>query len=91
MRQRGQAGRTALIGFDDFPLADIVDPPLTVIRQNVAQIGVEVTRLLFARIDGGHGPSRRVVLPTPLIERGSGEIRSGDGDPNDARRQSRPA
>ena len=28
--------RVALVGFDDFPLADIVDPPLTVIRQNVA-------------------------------------------------------
>ena len=39
LRQRGASRRIALIGFDDFPLADIVDPPLTVIRQNVAAIG----------------------------------------------------
>jgi LacI family transcriptional regulator len=74
LRQRGLAGRTALVGFDDFPLADIVDPPLTVIRQNVAQIGVEVTRLLFARIDGDHSASQHIVLTPELVPRGSGEL-----------------
>lgn len=75
LRQRGLAGSIALVGFDDFPLADIVDPPLTVIRQNVAQIGIEVTRLLFARIDGDHSASQHIVLSPELVPRGSGEIR----------------
>jgi LacI family transcriptional regulator len=30
--------------------------------------------LLFSQLDGHEGPSRHVVLPTPLIERGSGEL-----------------
>ena len=48
LHRRGLAGRVALVGFDDFPLADILDPPLTVIRQNVGAIGLQVTRRLFA-------------------------------------------
>ncbi len=30
---------------------------------------------LFARLDGDAGPSRREVVPTRLIVRGSGELR----------------
>ena len=30
---------------------------------------------LFARIDGYDGPTRNIVVPTRLIERGSGELR----------------
>ncbi len=75
LRQRGLTGRVALVGFDDFPLADLVEPPLTVIRQNVVRIGAEVTRLLFARIDGDRSVPQHVVLTPELIIRGSGEIR----------------
>jgi LacI family transcriptional regulator len=72
---RGIAGRVALVGFDDFPMADIVDPPLTVIRQNVRAIGAEVARRLFARIDGDTSAPHHVVLAPELVARGSGEIR----------------
>jgi LacI family transcriptional regulator len=65
----------ALVGFDDVPLADIVDPPLTVIRQNVGAIGIEVAQRLFARIDGDTSAPRHVVLEPELVARGSGEIR----------------
>lgn len=71
---RGLARRIALVGFDDFPLADIVEPPLTVIRQNVAAIGAEVAARLFARIDGDTSAPRHVVLEPELVPRGSGEI-----------------
>src|SRR4051794_29672235 len=74
LRQRGLTGRVALVGFDDFPLADLVDPPLTVIRQNVAAIGAEVTRLLFARIDGDRSVPQHVVLIPELVVRGPGEL-----------------
>jgi hypothetical protein len=30
--------------------------------------------MLFARLDGDDGPSRRLELATTLIERGSGEV-----------------
>jgi LacI family transcriptional regulator len=64
----------AIIGFDDFELADLLDPPVTVVAQDVAELGRTAAELLFARIDGDTSPTRRVVVPTRLIERGSGEI-----------------
>ena len=32
--------------------------------------------LVFRRLDGERGPSVEVIVPTALIERGSGEIRA---------------
>jgi LacI family transcriptional regulator len=75
LRQRGFEREVAVVGFDDFPMADMVDPPVTVIRQDLGQIGAETTRLLFARIDGADGPPERIVLMPELVPRGSGEIR----------------
>lgn len=75
LHQRGVAGQVALVGFDDFPLADIVDPPLTVVKQNVAMIGFEVAKRLFGRIDGDTSAPQHVVLAPELVVRGSGEIR----------------
>jgi LacI family transcriptional regulator len=64
----------ALVGFDDITLADVVDPALTVVSQDPAALGRAAAELLFARLDGDDGPSRRVVLPTTLVARGSGEL-----------------
>ena len=76
-RALSQAGRghdLALIGFDDFDTADLLDPPLTVVAQDPEEMGREAVRLLFARLDGDGAPARTLVLPTQLIQRGSGEI-----------------
>lgn len=72
---RNCAHTTALIGFDDFPLADLLDPPLTVVHQDADAIGAEAARILFARLDGDTSAPRRVELATTLVPRGSGEIR----------------
>jgi LacI family transcriptional regulator len=74
LRERGLQRRVALVGFDDFPLADLLDPPLTVIRQDVPRIGRAVGEVLFTRIDGDTSPPRHLVLPPSLVVRGSGEI-----------------
>jgi LacI family transcriptional regulator len=74
LRVLGLSHQVAVIGFDDFPLADLLDPPLSVIRQNVHDIGVEVARILFGRIDGDPSPPHHVVVEHTLVERGSGEI-----------------
>ncbi|WP_392543993.1 LacI family DNA-binding transcriptional regulator [Oryzobacter telluris] len=74
LAERGLRREVALVGFDDFPLADLLDPPLTVIRQDVARIGKTVADLLFARIDGNDAPPRHVVIEPSLVVRGSGEI-----------------
>lgn len=62
----------ALIGFDDFEVATMVRPQLTVVRQPVEELGRGATELLFARIDGSpQAGVQRVVLPTELVIRES--------------------
>lgn len=75
LRALGLSHRVAVVGFDDFPLADLLSPSLTVIRQNLPRIGAEVGRLLFARIGGSAAAPRHVVIEPTLVARGSGEIR----------------
>ncbi|MBK3567127.1 LacI family DNA-binding transcriptional regulator, partial [Streptomyces sp. MBT62] len=64
----------AFIAFDDFALAAQLTPPVTVIAQDPVALATSAAHLLFARIHGDASPSRRVVMPTELIPRGSGEI-----------------
>jgi LacI family transcriptional regulator len=65
--------RPALVGFDDFELADLLDPPVTVIAHDVSALGHAAAELLFARVQGDQSPPRKVVLPVHLVARGSGE------------------
>jgi LacI family transcriptional regulator len=64
----------AIVAFDDFELADVLDPGITVVAQDSASIGRNAADLLFRRIDGGGGAPVEVRLRTRLIERGSGEV-----------------
>jgi LacI family transcriptional regulator len=66
--------RVAVVGFDDLELADMLAVPLTVIRHEPAEMGRRAAELLFARIGGDDRPPQRVVLPTELVPRGSGEV-----------------
>jgi LacI family transcriptional regulator len=67
----------ALIGFDDFELAPLLDTPLTAVRQPALELGRSAARMLFDMIrhsgDSATGskPDRRIVLPTQLILRAS--------------------
>lgn len=74
LRARGVQHRVAMVGFDDFVLADLLDPPITVAAQDSYDIGRRAAEQLFARLDGDTSPPRRQVVPTRLIMRGSGEI-----------------
>lgn len=74
LRALGLAGTVALVGFDDFPLADMLSPGITVVAQDVVGLGKLSAELLFRRLDGDYSPFSTHVLPTRLIARGSGEI-----------------
>lgn len=63
----------AMVGFDDFELADLLR--VTVVAQDPVELGRQAAELLFMRIDGDPAPSRRIVIPTLLVTRGSGELR----------------
>ena len=63
---------TALIGFDDFRLASMLTPRLTVVRQPAPELGQRAARLLFERIDSTEKYLNfTTVLPTELIVRQS--------------------
>ncbi len=66
--------RVALIGFDDVPLADLVEPAISVVAQDPQRIGQAAAELLFRRLDGDTSPTVHHVTPVKLIARGSGEI-----------------
>ncbi len=74
--QSRNAESLALVGFDDFELADVVQPGVTVITQDPLTMGRIAAELLFARLDGDTAPAQTVTLRTSLITRGSGEIRA---------------
>jgi LacI family transcriptional regulator len=78
LRSRGLEHVVALVGFDDFELADLLQPAVTVIAQDPGLMGRLAAEQIFERLDGGRFPPRRTVVPTRLIERGSGEIRPPD-------------
>ena len=61
----------AMLSFDDFDLADLLTPSLSVVLQPAEELGREAATLLFERLNGRTGPSRSVVLPTTLLVRDS--------------------
>lgn len=66
--------RIALVGFDDFPLADLLDPAVTVVEHDVFRMGKIAAERLFARINGEDSPPQALMLTTALVPRGSGEV-----------------
>ncbi|MEV6925320.1 LacI family DNA-binding transcriptional regulator [Dactylosporangium sp. NPDC051485] len=68
------ASRLAIVAFDDVPLADLLQPALTVIAQDTARIGHTAVELLRARIADPSRPVQTVIVPVSLTVRGSGEV-----------------
>jgi LacI family transcriptional regulator len=74
--QLRRAGRrdVAIVSFDDFPMADTLDPAVTVLVQDPVLMGRRAFELLHDRIHGNKTEPRTVIVPTTFVERGSGEI-----------------
>jgi LacI family transcriptional regulator len=68
---RDVAQPPALVGFDDFDLADVVGA--TVVAHDMTAMGREAARLAHERISGHVGPARTIIIPTSIVARGSGE------------------
>jgi LacI family transcriptional regulator len=66
--------RLALVGFDDFELADLLTPPVTVVRTYPERLAAVAVERAFARLEGDQQPPQRRIVPTELVVRGSGEI-----------------
>lgn len=61
----------AVVGFDDIAWAELVSPPLTTVRQPLAELGAEAFRLLLDRLEAPDAPPRSSVLPVELVVRAS--------------------
>lgn len=73
LRRRGRACPTdiSLVGHNDMPLVDQIDPPLTTVRIGPRAMGAEAARLLIGIMSGEDRAIRRIVLEPALVVRGS--------------------
>ncbi|KMS84641.1 LacI family DNA-binding transcriptional regulator [Streptomyces flaveolus] len=63
----------AVVAFDDVPLAEALEPALTVVAQDPEEIGRMAATTALARLDGDRTRARTLTVPTRLIVRGSAE------------------
>ena len=61
----------SIIGFDDIPAAEWIEPGLTTIRQPVVQMAETAMRALLRHLDGDEELPQRIELGTELVIRGS--------------------
>lgn len=75
LRERGLAcpGDVSVTGFNDMPLVDRLNPPLTTVRIQHYQIGVQAARMLLGQFAGSGeaATGMRLVLAPELKVRGS--------------------
>ncbi len=74
LRDAGAQHRVALVGFDDFAMANLLDPAVTVVAQDPRAIGRLAATLVNERLSSSSAPVSVHVVPSVLIPRGSGEI-----------------
>ncbi len=62
----------SIVGYDDLPVADYVDPALTTVHQPMHEVGAVAARLLLDQITGGVAPAPGSrLLPAVLVVRQS--------------------
>jgi LacI family transcriptional regulator len=67
-------GQVAVVGFDDIPVAQYLNPPLTSVRVGIADLGERAVTLLLHALAERAPPTKRTrheVLATTLVIRGS--------------------
>lgn len=61
----------SIVGFDDVPMGELLDPPLTVVRQPTYQMGARAAQLLMRRIQEPGAPIQETMLSASLVVRSS--------------------
>jgi hypothetical protein len=56
LAERQLSHTVGLLGFDDFPLAGLLTPPVSVLTQDIPALSTRAAEILFARIAGGSSP-----------------------------------
>jgi len=79
LERAGHAIRRAADGVEalsavEFELPDLVVPAVTVVRHDSYRMGARAAELAFERLGSPELPARRILVPTELVVRGSGEV-----------------
>jgi LacI family transcriptional regulator len=74
LHRSGLIGTVALIGFDDIDCAELLIPPLSVLRQDSAAMGRLAAETIFAQLAGQQPAGQELQVPVTLVPRGSGEL-----------------
>ncbi len=61
----------SVVGFDDVELCQWVSPQLTTVRQPLAEMAREATRIVIELSRGGARPNQRIELSTSVVVRES--------------------
>jgi DNA-binding LacI/PurR family transcriptional regulator len=61
----------SVVGFDDIPTGELLEPPLTVVQQPTYRVGARAADLLIRRLREPAAPVKEVVLSARLVVRGS--------------------
>jgi DNA-binding LacI/PurR family transcriptional regulator len=61
----------AVTGFDDAPMVQYLNPPLTSVRQPTREVGLKVMELLLGQLEGEMPEERQILLAPRLIVRAS--------------------
>ncbi len=63
----------SLVGFDDIPIASVMEPALTTVRQPIERLGAMAADLLIGRLEecSEAASAHRIILPTELVIRTS--------------------
>lgn len=64
-------GEVAVIGFSDWQLASLIDPPLSSVVQPGYQMGTKTVELFFEEISNPHAPTRKISLQAEPVIRAS--------------------
>ncbi|MNI97329.1 HTH-type transcriptional repressor CytR [compost metagenome] len=64
-------GDLSIVGFDDIAQAALTSPPLTTVRQPLAQLASMAVGMLTEQIEQGSGSSAALEVATELVVRGS--------------------
>jgi LacI family transcriptional regulator len=78
----GLGSEVAVVGFDEIPIATLVQPPLTVIASPVKELGVQAVRLILERLENPSKGRETVLLPPQLLIRGSERLTKTKGESN---------
>ena len=60
-----------VVGFDNIPLAELIEPSLTTVAQPIKDLGINAAELLLKKIQNPSTPNQQVVMQCSIIERES--------------------